>query len=110
MMEFHNLQKVWHTDIARWLEDELELTQAQKEKLRGPDYEYDMIRFSEFKFYREKEVRKTNIIFRATAPLFAVYWVILFLSMPIKWLITGSSRYKSENLKFYHSWCDKLGI
>lgn len=94
-------------EVRKWLENTLDLTVYQKEKLRDSE----LIRFSPFYFYKKRPKAKTNIFWRLTIVLIPFYYLILFCLLPFMFLFTGRWGYSQKFYdKFHAYWMNKLNI
>ena len=64
--------------------------------LRGSDLEF---------YYREK--KSVPLLVRLTLPVAIVLWILLFVTMPLKFIITGKWGY---NIVWFMNWYNALGL
>ena len=74
-MNISNLKRASHYDVRKWLENKLELTTRQKEKLYCDGDE--LLRFSKYHFYERTE-KQTNLLWRITILIYPIYLSIIF--------------------------------
>lgn len=93
-----------------------ELNTYQKEVLRDEwSGEYGRLPFEAFVWGRDKE-KKVSLLWRLSAIPLGIWLVLLFIFMPVKWLITGSPYYTSKRNKdgkhtvgsFTAAWINKV--
>lgn len=65
-MKLSRLERANEIEFRNWLSEKLTLTSYQKSKMR----EDEIIRFSDFYIYKEREAVKTSVLWRLTLPLF----------------------------------------
>lgn len=106
-MKLHNFKKASNYEVENWLVKKLNLTKEQEIDLRN----YEFIRFSPFFFYKKKE-KVNNFWFRITLIFFPIVWILLFITLPINFIISGRWGYDDKNviIKFIHNWMDKLRL
>jgi hypothetical protein len=106
-MKLHNLKKASNYEVENWLIDKLKLRKDQERDLRN----YEFIRSSPFYFYKKKE-KVDNILFRLTLLFFPIVWILLFITLPINFIITGTWGYNDKNIliKLIHDWMEKLRL
>ncbi|AMR34175.1 hypothetical protein A0256_23340 [Mucilaginibacter sp. PAMC 26640] len=100
-----NLRKASHFEVQDWLIKELELTPYQKSKL----YDKEIVRFSPFDFFKYKRKTK-SLLWRFTLPIYPVIWVLLVISSPIVYLITGRWGYETRYIQWFRNWAYNLGL
>lgn len=106
-MNLSRLEKASTYEVNDWLKDKLKLTDYQCELLR----DREIVRFSPFEFYKFKEVEKVSFLWRLTLIFVLPYFILLFVWMPIQYMITNEWGY-SQNFqdKFHRPWMRKLGL
>jgi hypothetical protein len=106
-MKLSQLRKAWDSEVEQWLSESLDLTPYQKEKLR----DREIVRFSEFYFYKMPEKKKINPLWRLTIVFYLPYVLLLIIFNPFKWLLTGQWGYGQKFLdKFHSKWVRKIGL
>ena len=105
-MKFSRLRKAQDYEVADFLKDRLKLTDTQYHEI----VLHDALRFTRFRFYKEKEIKKHNFLWRLTAPIFLIFCILVIVALPFKWLFTGN-RYLPEKFLdiFYYRWQEKMG-
>lgn len=105
-MKLHNLKKVSDYEVQNWLEKSIpELTAYQKQKIRDTE----IVRFSHLEFFKRRE-RVKSIWWRLSLIIFPIFWVIIFISLPINFLFTGSWGYSHKRIGWVETWMHKMGI
>ncbi|MEO0037328.1 MAG: hypothetical protein RIQ59_539 [Bacteroidota bacterium] len=106
-MNLHNYEKASEYEVIEWLKQskDLNLTDQQKSNL----YNQEIIRFSPFEFYKQRE-RISNVWIRLSIIFYPIVWLLLFLALPFKFLIKGSWGYRTEDIKWFYKWGNNLGI
>lgn len=106
-MRLTNLERASDYDVQKWLENSIELTPYQKEKLRRDE----TIRFSSFYFYKFKKKEKSNFFWRLSIILVPFYYLALLIALPINLIITGTWGFGQNFYDNVHSkWMRKLGL
>ena len=105
-MKFSRLRRADEYEFALWMKEQEIITNQQYCEIVNREY----LRFSGFKFYKKKELKKHNFLWRLTAPFYLVYCVLLIMAMPLKWMITGN-RYLPQKFldNFHHKWEENMG-
>lgn len=104
-MNLRNIQKANDYEVENWLKESIpELTSYQKSKI----YDNEIIRFSPFEFYKEKETT-SNIWLRLSVIFLPVVWIILLLFLPITFILTGRWGY-NKRFNWILNWMDKVKI
>lgn len=105
-MNLTNLKRASNFEVEEWLEKNIvELTTYQKQKMS----EDEIIRFSPFKFFKHRK-KVDNILVRLTVIFIPIVWIILFLTLPINFLITGNWGYKYDKLNWFNKWRNACGL
>lgn len=105
-MRLSYLKEANSLEVNKWLEESLQLTDYQKEKLR----EDEVVRFSQFYFYKQAK-GKSSPIWRLTLPFYVVYWIAAVVMLPFNFIITGKWGYGRSFIDKFHSpWMRKLGL
>jgi hypothetical protein len=107
-MKLTNLQKAADYEVNAWLEEIIpEITDYQKQRIR----ERELVRFSKFEFYKRRPQEKITFLWRLTFFLLPIYFILLFLGLPIKMLITGKWTYGQKFFDNFHTkWMHKLKL
>lgn len=104
-MNFRNIKKASTYEVESWLKKSIvELTPYQKNKMQ----EDEIVRFSPFEFYKEKEVT-SNIWIRLSVIFLPILWGLLFVFMPLTFIFTGRWGY-GKNFNWILNWMDKVKI
>lgn len=99
-----NYSKLYGYEVIDLIDKELksrgtELNPYQKEVLLGEwSGEYGRLPFEAFVWGRDDE-RKVSFLWRLSVIPLGIWLALLFLFMPVKWLITGNPFYSSEKNK-----------
>ena len=116
-----NYKELHGYEVIDLIDEELksrgtELNVYQKEVLRGAwSGEYGRLPFEAFVWGRDKE-KKVNVLWRLSAIPLGLWLALLFIFMPVKWLLTGSPYYSSKRNKegkvtvgsFTADWINKI--
>ena len=104
-MNFRNLEKANYREVEEWLKkSSLNLTDYQKRKL----WDDEIIRFSPFEFYKNKK-SVTNIWLRFSIIFLPIIWVLLFIFLPLTFILTGSWGY-GKKFNWILNWMDKVKV
>ena len=104
-MRLYDLQKVWDSDVVKWLEDNIpELTAYQKEKIRDKE----IVRFAPF-YFMKRTKKVNNILTRFSVVLLLPVLILLIIGLPINFFITGKWGY-SEKMRWYGKWVSACGL
>lgn len=105
-MNFCRYKRIYDFEVIRQIEKRMELTAYQKEKIR------DVINDLPFQFIAFDPPDKANFFIRLTAPFYLLYWVLLVITMPLKWLFTGTTYYQHDGkvLSLLRNWYKRLGF
>jgi len=103
-MNLSGLEKAHPIDIRRWLDDELNLSPWQNERL------CDSLRNCPFVIYQNMGRVKTNFLWRMSYPFYILFLLLIIITSPIKWLLTGSSYMSEKTQNFYYGWRSKMGL
>ena len=101
-----NLKKATDYEVQQWLVKSLDLTPYQKEKL----YSLEIVRFSEFEFFKLKPKVKFHPIWRFTIIFYLLFIILLFVFLPFTFFITGRWGYGKKYLSVYENWSRRLGL
>lgn len=100
-----NLKKVSYYQFKDHIRDKLDLTPYQKEKLD------DILEYSGYHIYERNSDKKASILWRLTIVFALPYILVLYIFLPIKFIITGEWGYGSKFLDNFHNpWFKKIGI
>ncbi len=106
-MKITDLERASEWDLKKWLEEELQLTPYQKNKLADGD----LIRMSPFYFCQRPKKEKASLLWRLSIIFFVVYYILAILFSPIKWIFTGKLGYGRNFIDNFHSkWVRKIGF
>ncbi len=104
-MKLHRLEKARNYDVREWLIKSLELNEEQQRKLR----DYEIIRFSNFEFYKMRESVKPSFIMRLSIIPLIILYLVLIIFLPISYIVTGKVGYSEKMYKFVSDWRHKTG-
>lgn len=107
-MNFSNLKPARDYEVEKWLKKSFNLTEYQKSKL----FEDGIVRLAPFKFYKQRGEEKTTPLWRLTIFFFPIFWVILFIGLPVVFMIKGRWGYNDRFalIRFHQFWCRKLNL
>jgi hypothetical protein len=98
-MNLSALERASDIEVEAWIKKNIpELSPYQKEHIR----DREMVRSSPFYFYKRKKKEKVSILWRFTIIAVPVYILLLYLSLPIKMIITGSWGYGRNFIDKFH--------
>lgn len=110
-LSWYRIKNIWiYIDIKS-----CQITKLEK-NLQLTDYQESIIDMViedlPFRFVDMENRTKSNPLFRFTLPLYSITWLILFCSMPFKYLITGDCyySYSGKVIGFIESWKKKLNL
>lgn len=104
-MRLYDLQKVWDSDVVKWLEDSIpELTAYQKEEIRNKE----IVRFAPF-YFMKRTKKVNNILTRFSVIFLLPVLILLIIGLPINFFITGKWGY-SERMRWYGKWVSACGL
>lgn len=101
-MNLRNLEKAPDYKVERWLKEEFNLDNYQTSKM----YDNESVRFSPFEFYQERPYN-SNIWLRLSIVFFPFVFLLLWLGLPLTYLIRGRWGY-NRNFDWILKWMDKL--
>jgi hypothetical protein len=105
-MNFHNYKKASDYRVQEWLEKSIrELTAYQKEKIRDDE----IVRLSPFEFYERRETVK-NIFIRLSIIVMPLVWILIFISLPFNFIITGNWGYSYDKIEWFDAWKNAVGL
>ena len=105
-MKFYRLQKASEYDFIKFLEDKINLTAYQKEKLR----DNEILRFSKYEIYTAAKA-ESKFIWRLTILFVIPYILLMYLFLPIKFIFTGTWGYGGKFIENFHKpWFRKLNL
>lgn len=105
-MGIHNYKKASNYKVIEWLENSIkELTPYQKQKIRDDE----IVRFAPFEFYERRKPVK-SVWLRLTIIVMPIVWLLIFVSLPFNFLITGNWGYKYEKVKWFDVWRNSVGL
>ena len=104
-MKLLNLQRVGNYEVCKYFKESIpNLTEYQKEKL------YDVIISAEFDYMQPRKKEKTNIWLRLSIIFLLPTVLLIIISLPFNYFITGSWGYKFKALDWYTDWASKCGF
>lgn len=104
-MSLHNYKKAQNHEVEKWLKDELNLTDYQKSKI----YSDEIVRFAPFEFMKRRK-RVSNIWFRLSIIVFPIILCLLYLSLPFKFILSGSWGYSRKSIQWFDIWKTNIGL
>lgn len=107
-MKLSRLERADEWEVRDWLlENIVELTPYQKEKLR----DNETLRFAPYYFYKRPKKDKYSILWRVTLVVFPFYLLAIIIFNPIKWIFTGNWGYGRNFMdNFHYKWCKRLDL
>lgn len=106
-MNLSRIEKAPDHEVEKWLIKELQLSDYQKSILRGNE----IVRFSEYSFYRFKKKEKANFLWRLTLIFFPFVYLLMLAYNPVRWVFTGKWGYHPDIYNgWYGKWVRKLDI
>lgn len=103
-MKIHNLERASDNEVCTWLFNKIpDLSPYQKEAIR----QNEIVRFSKFYFYKKRQKSK-NILIRLTVLFVPFVWIILFLSLPVAFIISG--RWGYNKIEWFDKWINSVGL
>lgn len=106
-MKLSYLEPARDHEVAKYFEDNLQLTPYQKQKL----YSDELIRFAPFNFYKRKPKVTSSVLWRLTVILIPFYYIIMFCILPINMIINGQWGFGRKFIDGFHSkWMTKLNL
>lgn len=104
-MRLYDLQKVWDSDVVKWLEESIpELTAYQKERIRDKE----IVRFAPF-YFMKRTKKVNNMLTRFSVILLLPVLILLIIGLPINFFITGKWGY-SGKMRWYGKWVSACGL
>ncbi len=105
-MKLHNLKPAHDLDVSEWIQKSIpELTAYQKEKIR----DNEIVRFAPFEFFKIKKPVK-NVLVRLTIILMPIVWVLIAISLPFNFLVTGQWGYGYKRMRWFMDWQHAVGL
>jgi len=105
-MNFSRLKRADDSEVEKWIKENINITDYGARRL----VDEELIRFSPFKFYKKREIKKKNFLWRLTAPVFILYCIVMMFAIPFKWLFTGDRYLPQKFLDgFHYRWIEKMG-
>lgn len=104
-MNIFRYKQVRDYDVEQYFRKHLDLTVYQKQRIE------DVIRSAPFDFISFEKEAAVFWPWRLTVIFFILFILLLWITMPIKWMLTGHGRYgqKSIALKVYRFWGKRIG-
>lgn len=105
-MKLVNLKKANNLEVERWLDKSIpELTPYQRQKIR----DLEIVRFAPFEFMqRIKPV--SNVLIRISVIALLVTYILLVISLPLNFIITGTWGYNDRKIKWFSKWHAACGL
>ncbi len=105
-MNLTNYESVSYYKVANDIRKELNLNYNQEEQIK------DLLQYSPYQVVMRRKKQKQNPLIRLTAPFYFIYYLLLFLTMPFKWLFTGKNGYSMDSwiVKSIQWWKTKLNF
>lgn len=108
-MKLYNLKKASNYEVRKWIESSVpELTSYQKQRIRS-DYD-EIIRFAPFEFYKKKKKTGNSIFTRLSILPLLILLLILFLLLPINFVVSGRWGYDPDKVKWLNNWMHNVGL
>lgn len=105
-MSLYNVKEVSDYKVREWLFKSIkDLSPYQKERL----IDDEIIRFAPFKFVEERD-KVSNVWIRLTIMFYPIVLVILYLSLPLMFLVNGRWGYNSKTISWFTQWSKNLGL
>lgn len=105
-MKLHNLEKVSNYKVQDWLKKSIpELTEYQKQRIRDDE----IVRFAPFEFYKRRK-KVDNFFLRLTILFIPIVWLLLVVSLPFNFIITGRWGYDYDKLNWFTKWMNSCGL
>lgn len=106
-MTLSKLEKASDIEVNKWLDESLNLTPYQKEKLRSDE----IVRFSPLYFYKQRQKEKVKLLWRISILLYPIYIIVLYIFLPFNFVINGKWGYNRKFLdKFHYPWLNKINL
>ena len=107
MKKFYDLTSVSDYEVNKFLKDNLQLSPYQQELLVNNE----IIRFSGFEIFKQKEKSKSNLLFRLTIVVFPTWLILLYFYLPINWIITNKWGFNPKTAnKLIGNWAKKINL
>ncbi len=105
-MNLTDYEKVSYYKVAKDIREELKLDWSQEEKIK------DLLQYNYYDIVMRRKKKNQNPLIRLTAPFYFIYYLILFFTMPFKWLFTGKNGYSMDSwvVKSVQWWKSKLNF
>ena len=104
-MKLLNLEREGNYEVCKYFKENIpNLTEYQKEKL------YDVIIGAEFDYMRTRKKSTPNIWLRLSIIFLLPVVLLIIISLPFNFLITGKWGYKFDTLEWYTNWAYKCGF
>lgn len=105
-MEISRYTKASKFEFIKSIDEEIKLTNLQREKLD------DFLQYYEYIILKRDAKIKQNSLIRLTSPFYLLSILLIFISMPFKWLLTGTSQYKRDSkfVTFMYKWKNILNF
>jgi hypothetical protein len=89
-------------------------TKFKKEFQELKDIDSDVLeeRLKNIGIYNYEEIDKfeTNLFIRLSLPFALIVWILLFIFLPVNYILTGKWGYNFKNKEFLVNWFRKLGF
>lgn len=106
-MNLHRYKRAENYEVEDWLAKSLELTPYQKDILKRNE----LLRYSSYKFVKDRNSNKPNILWRLSSVAFFLFYILLFLGLPFTYLFTGELGYSLNFYdKYISKWRNKIGV
>lgn len=101
----NNLEKATTLEIKNWLIASLQLNSDQKSLLTS-----DFLISSGYSFYKKRKYKHISFLLRLSSIPFMLFTSLLWVFLPINWIITGNWGYDPEGnlINFYETWEQKI--
>lgn len=102
IMNFRNIKQASNYEVRRWLIKELKLNDYQIQKLNREN----IIENGHFYIFEDKKYQ-SNIWLRLSIVFYPIVWLLLFIGLPINYIVTGRWGY-NRKWNFIINWIDKI--
>lgn len=105
-MNILNYKRIEYSIIATKIQEHLKLSWDDKVKLES------YLRRSDYEIVSFDKPMTCHPVLRFTAILYVIFSIILFISIPLKWIFTGKAKYDHNSLpiRIVKAWKKMLGF
>ena len=105
-MNFHQYKKARNSDVEKWLIESIpDLSPYCKHKIR----EDEIIRFAPYDFFEYKKP-VSNFWLRLTIIFIPIVFILLFVFLPVNFLLSGQWGYSTKYIKWFYDWSGKVNV